>query len=123
MANQRLRNPLAPQILVRHGQAECAAGGAHPFGFSGLRLFVPGVVVALGRRSALALPAPAPGLAFLWGIGFAHAARAAALLNSAFVQFALLRASKSIEATANGGQSFGFLPRFVPPLSAPHVQR
>ncbi|MBT9457866.1 MAG: hypothetical protein IV097_14705 [Burkholderiaceae bacterium] len=123
MANHLpLQSFAALAFLARSGQVLCSTWSIRPSAHSGSHRAVPGVATALRARS-LALPSAAPGLAFLWCIGFAHAAGIAALLHNVFVQLALLLANHSIEGTNNGGSSLGFLSRLVPPSFAPHVKR
>ncbi len=123
MAHQRLRGFLAPLVLAGRRQASCSAGGARLFAFSGFRSSMPGVVATLSCRSALALPSAAPGLAFLWGIGFAHAARFAAVLHNAFVHSALLLANPAVKGTHNGGLGLSVFAGSVPPSCAPYLTR
>jgi len=121
MANLRLREFFALSVLASRSQASCAADGARLFARVGLHRSVPGVVAALNRRSALALPVAAPGLAFLWGIGFAHAAGFVALLHNVFVQSALLLANPAVKGTHNGGPGLFAIAGSVPPSCAPYL--
>nr|WP_316643360.1 hypothetical protein [uncultured Roseateles sp.] len=84
---------------------------------------VAGLAAALGRSFSLALPAAAPDLAFLWGIGFAHAGSVAALFHNVLVQLALLLANQSVKGTHNGEPSLRSLFQSVPPSCAPYLQR
>nr|WP_316643380.1 hypothetical protein [uncultured Roseateles sp.] len=121
-AHHPLKPFVALAFVARHGQVACSVGCTRLFAFAGLRRFVPDDVTSLGAGS-LALPAAAPGSAFLWGIGFAHAGRVAALLHNVLVQLALLLANRSVKGTHNGGPGLSAFACSVPPSCAPYLQR
>ena len=123
MASHRPLKPfVALAILACSGQAMCSACSVQLFAHSGSHRSVP-CGFKVSSASSLALPAAAPSLAFLWGIGFAHAGSVAALLHNVFVQLALLLANPAVKGTHNGGPCLSAFASSVPQSCAPYLQR
>jgi len=123
MASHRPLKPfMALVFLACGGQVLWSARGVWPPAHSGTRFSVPRGVTAPSAGS-LALPSAAPGLAFLLGIGFAHASSVAALLHNVFVQLALFLANPAVKGTHNGGPGLPASAGSVPPSCAPYLHR